>query len=421
VSPQPLSIDAQRLYAALDELGRIGAYADGASGLVGVRRPALSDADAAARRRVRAWMEELGLAVTVDRIGNLYGRRAGRDESLAPVAVGSHIDSVATGGRFDGALGVLAGLEVLRTLSEQGITTRRPLVVGSFTEEEGCRFGTDMLGSAVAVGRIPLVHAHALRDREGLSVLAELERIGFLGAEPVGNLRPHAYLELHVEQGPTLLREGLELGVVSQVQAISWFELSIEGRPAHAGTTPLSYRADAGLAAARINVCLRQMAESGDFGEMRATLGAMRVEPNLVNVIPGRYVGAIDLRNPDDLEMERVEARLHELLEELRQRDGVKIALRQTARTRVVPFDTSLQARIAAAAGARGLRHRSLHSGAGHDAQEWASVCPAGMIFAPGEHDGISHNPRELSTEKQCADGANVLLDVVLALAQEAR
>lgn len=418
-----LSVDGSRLYAALEELGRIGSYLDEASGLVGVRRLALTAADGEARGRVRAWMEQLGLRVFVDPIGNLFGVRDGRESGLAPVMVGSHIDSVATAGRFDGALGVLAGLEVIRTLDDHGIETRRPLVVGVFTEEEGCRFGTDMLGSAVAVGRIPLEQAHALRDRDGLSVRDELERIGFLGSDPVGRFRapaPHAYLEVHIEQGPTLIREQLDIGVVSKVQSISWFELTITGRFAHAGTTPLSYRADAGLAAARINVRLRELAESGTFGEMRATMGVMRPEPNLVNVIPGRFVASIDLRNPDAAQMEASEQALRELLVQLGRSDGVETDLRQTARTGVVPFDETLRALIGSAASARGLRQRSLHSGAGHDAQEWASICRTAMIFVPGEQDGISHNPRELSTEAQCRDGANVLLDTVRSLAEEA-
>jgi N-carbamoyl-L-amino-acid hydrolase len=419
VSTGDLSIDGARLFASLEELGRVGAFADDATGLTGVRRLALSAEDGEARRRVRVWMEELGLEVSIDAIGNLYGRRRGYLDDEAPVVMGSHIDSVATGGRFDGALGVLAGLEVVRTLGEHGVATRRPLIVGVFTEEEGCRFGTDMLGSAVAVGRVGLDEAYELTDSQGLCVRDELQHIGFLGEAAPEALRPHAYLELHIEQGPTLAREGYELGVVDKVQAISWFELVIVGRAAHAGTTPLSYRADAGLAASKLNLRLREMAQGGQYGELRATMGVLRPEPNLVNVIPGRLRGSIDLRNPMDEALEAAEGALHDLVEEIERDDGVEVRLRQTARTRVVPFAVSLRERIAGAATARGLRHRCLHSGAGHDAQEWASVCQAGMIFVPGEHDGISHNPREFSTPEQCAAGGNVLLDVALDLAQE--
>jgi len=415
-----LSIDAGRLYGALAELGRIGAYTDDSTGLVGVCRLALSDEDRAARDRASEWMRELGLEVRVDRIGNIYGRRAGREDSLAPVMMGSHLDSVPTGGRYDGALGVLGALEVIRTLDENPVRTRRPLVVGVFTDEEGCRFGTDMLGSAVAVGRIPLEEAYALRDRDGRTVGDELERIGFRGDEPVGQRRPHAFVECHVEQGPTLIREGFDLGVVTKVQSISWLELRITGRAAHAGATPTAYRADAGLAASRINVRLREMVDSGKFGEMRATMGVLRPSPDMVNVIPGDALATVDLRNPEDDAMRAAEAALRQVLDEVRRQDGVEISVRQTARTNVVPFAETVQSVIAAAADARGLRNRRLFAGAGHDAQEWAAVCPTAMIFVPGEHDGISHNPRELSTEKQCADGIHVLLDTVIALAEEA-
>ena len=420
MSATGLSVDGARLDARLDELGSIGSYQDEATGLMGVNRLALTAADGEGRRRVRAWMEELGLEVRVDRIGNIYGRRAGTEDGLAPLLLGSHIDSVATGGRFDGALGVLAGLELLQTLAEAGHTTRRPLVVAAFTEEEGCRFGTDMLGSAVATGRIPLEEALALRDVEGRSVGEELAAIGFAGTEPVDALRPHAYLELHVEQGPSLGHGGHDIGVVEMVQAISWFRLEAAGRPAHAGTTPLELRRDAGLVAAELNTGLRAMALGGDYGEMRATIGSLRFEPDLVNVIPGRVTGTIDLRNPDDGHMDASEEGLRALAAEVGRRHGVEVRLEQTARTRVVPFDPRLRGLIAAAADARGLSHTRLHSGAGHDAQEWARVCPAAMVFVPGEHEGISHNPRELSTLEQCARGANVLLDVVRELAEEA-
>jgi N-carbamoyl-L-amino-acid hydrolase len=413
------SINADRLYAALEELGRIGAYTDEPTGLVGVRRLALSDEDRAARERVVAWMRELDLDVSVDAIGNVYAARAGRDDTLAPVMFGSHVDSVPTGGRFDGALGVLGALEVVRTLAEQGVTTRRPLVVGVFTDEEGCRFGTDMLGSAVATGRITLEDACSLRDKNGLAVGDELERIGFRGDEPVGARRPHAFVECHVEQGPTLIREGYDVGVVTKVQSISWQEMRITGRAAHAGATPTAYRIDAGLAASRINVRLREMVDGGDYGELRATMGVMRPQPDMINVIPGAMHVTVDLRNPEDTGMEAAESALRAYVDELVERDGVGIETRQTARTKVVPFAESVQSVIAAAADGRGLRHRRLFAGAGHDAQEWAAVCPTAMVFVPGEHDGISHNPRELSTPKQCADGINVLLDTVLALAEQ--
>ncbi len=418
--PTALSIDANRLYDALDALGRVGAYDDPYTGLRGVCRLALTAADGAGRAHVVAEMRSAGLAVSVDRIGNVFARRPGREDDLAPVMIGSHIDSVATAGRFDGCLGVLGGLEVVRTLNDAGYATKRPIVVAFFTEEEGARFGTDMLGSAVATGRIGLADAYAMRDATGLSVRDELAAIGFLGERDERLEPPHAYLECHVEQGPVLRASGLDLGVVTGVQAICWHEVTIVGKAAHAGTTPMSLRADAGVAAARINLKLRDMVSSGRFGaELRATMGAIAPHPNLVNVVPGRVVCTVDVRNPDDAILERAEAEIVAHYGEVARLEGVTITHRRTARTPFVPFSSRVRERIAAAAKARGLSSAPIVSGAGHDAQELSRLCPAGMIFVPGEHDGISHNPRELSTEAQCRDGVNVLLDTLLSLADE--
>ena len=255
-----VEIDDERLYGALEELGRIGAYQDAATGLSGVNRLALTDADAEGRRLVMRWFEQAGLEVTVDSIGNVYARRSGRDDLLAPVLIGSHIDSVPTAGRFDGCLGVLGGLEIVRALDQRGIETQRPLVVGFFTDEEGCRFGIDMLGSAVATGRVAIDDACALTDRDGMTVGDELARIGFRGDADVSAMRPHAYVECHIEQGPVLARAGLDVGVVTGVQAISWQELTILGQSAHAGTTPIEVRRDPGLTAAKINLRMRELA-----------------------------------------------------------------------------------------------------------------------------------------------------------------
>jgi len=414
-----LSIDGAHLYAELDALGAIGAYDDPRAGVRGVNRLALTDADGAGRRHVIQRMRALGLQVTIDRIGNVHARRRGQDDTLAPVMMGSHIDSVPTAGRFDGCLGVLGALEVVRRLDEAGVITRRPIVVAFFTDEEGCRFGTDMLGSAVATTRIPLETAWALTDRDGASVRGELERIGFLGEAPERLAPPHAYLECHIEQGPMLRAAGRDLGVVTGVQAISWHELTIVGKSAHAGTTPMALRADAGVAAARINLRLREMIASGRYGEMRATMGAITPYPGLVNIVPGRVVASVDLRNPDDARMRQAEHELIAYYDEVARQERVEIAWRQTARTEHVPFSPVVQERVAHAARERGLSFDAIISGAGHDAQELARLCPAGMVFVPGEHDGISHNPRELSTPTQCANGVNVLLDVLRSFAEE--
>jgi N-carbamoyl-L-amino-acid hydrolase len=415
-----LSIDRDRLYAELDALGRIGAYVDERTGLTGVNRLALTPADGEGRRHVVQRMRDLGLAVSIDRIGNVYGRRAGAEDRLAPVMMGSHIDSVPTAGRFDGCLGVLGALEVLRTLGDARVVTRRPLVAAFFTDEEGARFGTDMLGSAVATGRIDLEAAYALTDRAGVTVRDALGAIGFVGEADERLAPPHAYVECHIEQGPILRSRGVEIGVVEGVQAISWHELSIVGKSAHAGTTPMELRADAGVAAARINLRLREMIASGRYGTaMRATMGAVVPHPGLVNIVPGRVTATVDLRNPDDAHMRDAERDLVAFYDQVAREERVEIKWRQTARTERVPFAAAVQERVARAAAGRGLAHEAIISGAGHDAQEMARICPAGMVFVPGEHDGISHNPRELSTREQCGNGVDVLCDVVLSFANE--
>ncbi|MEK7233156.1 MAG: hydantoinase/carbamoylase family amidase [Elusimicrobiota bacterium] len=417
-----LSINGRRLYSSLAELGKVGAYTDERTKIVGVNRLALTAADGAGRRLVTKWFRQAGLHVTVDKIGNVYGRRLGREDGLPPLMLGSHIDSVPTAGRFDGCLGVLGALEVVRTLNENKATTRRPLVVGFFTDEEGCRFGADMLGSAAATRRMPLEAAYALKDRDGLTVKSELKKIGFLGTEPVGRLRPHAYLECHIEQGPLLRHKSRDIGVVMGVQAIAWQELTIIGKSAHAGTTPMSLRRDAGLSAARLNVALREMTRSGRYGrEMRAAMGAIRPIPGMVNVVPGRVICSVDLRNPSDTLMTKAEADFARLCNKIAKQDGVIITSRRTAKTPHVPFDQSVQDLIASQADRLGLSHEPILSGAGHDAQEWSRVCKTAMVFVPGEYDGISHNPREFSTLKQCTDGVNVLLGAALILAEEKR
>jgi len=415
-----LSIEGARLYRSLHALGEIGAYDDKVTGLRGVCRLALSEADGRGRRHVVEEMKAAGLEVTIDKVGNVFGRREGKEPSLAPVMMGSHIDSVATAGMFDGCLGVLGGLEVIRTLNDVKRDTLRPLVVAFFTEEEGARFGTDMLGSAVATGRIPLEAAYALRDRAGKSVGDELAAIGFVGPKDERLAAPHAYLECHIEQGPMLRAAEKDIGVVTGVQAICWHEVEIVGKSAHAGTTPMSLRADAGVAAARINVKLREMVASGRFGaELRATMGVISAQPGLVNVVPGRVTCTVDVRNPDDAILEKAEAEVVAYYAEVARAEGVKVTHRRTARTPFVAFAPKVRERVGDAARARGLSNMEIVSGAGHDAQEMSRLCPTGMIFVPGEYDGISHNPREHSTPAQCENGVNVLLDVALSLADE--
>ncbi|TCC36381.1 M20 family metallo-hydrolase [Kribbella speibonae] len=417
---QTLTVDGTRLWDTLMELAKIGAYHDAGTGLVGVNRQSLTDEDAAGRRLVIGWMKAAGLEVTIDEIGNIFGRRTGTEPGLAPVLVGSHIDSVATAGAFDGCLGVLGALEVVRSLDDAGISTARPIVVAAWTEEEGVRFGTDMLGSAVAAGRLALDYAYDLIDEEGTRFGDELVRIGFQGPQPVRLDPPYAYVECHIEQGPVLAREGYEVGVVTGVQAISWQKVTLHGRAAHAGTTPTELRVDAGLAAAQIVVKVREMVDSGRYGRLRATVGHLTASPGLPSVVPDRAELTVDLRNPDDARMAAAEAELAAFLDLLPgAQPGLRVDVKRMAKTSAVPFDESVQDAIAAAAADLGHDTMRLMSGAGHDAQEMTAIAPTAMIFVRGEYDGISHNPREYSTLEACAAGIDVLATTVLRLASQ--
>lgn len=402
------------------ELKEIGGYDDDATGLRGVRRMALTDADAEARRRCVRWMTDAGLEVRVDRIGNVFATRPGRDRSLPCVLMGSHIDTVATGGAFDGTLGVLGGIEVMRTLNDAGIVTLRDIEVGFFTEEEGVRFGTDMLGSAVTAGRIPLDQAHKLTDADGKTVKQELVRIGFDG--DVHELRPipYAYIECHIEQGPILADAGVDVGIVEGVQSISWQRLTVAGEAAHAGTTPIGSRHDAGLVAAAVVVELRRMCDSGAFGRLRATVGNFDIGAGQTNVIPHRATITVDLRNPDDEFMTAAEQHLAGYVETLADVLGVTTTWERMAKTAVVPFDASIQQVLAATADDLGLPYVRAMSGAGHDAQEIAAICPTAMVFVAGENGGISHTPQEYSNPNACGNGTDVLANAVLRLADQA-
>lgn len=414
-----LRVDRDRLWASLMELKEIGAYDDEATGLRGVRRLALTDADAEARRRCVAWMVEAGLEVRVDRIGNVYATRPGRDRSLPCVLMGSHIDTVATGGAFDGTLGVLGGIEVMRTLNDAGIETLRDIEVGFFTEEEGVRFGVDMLGSAVTAGRIALDHAHKLYDEDGRTVQQELVRIGFDGPAPERRPIPHAYLECHIEQGPILADAGVDIGIVEGVQAISWQRLTVRGEAAHAGTTPVGSRHDAGLVAASVVVEARRMCESGEFGQLRATVGSFDLGRGQTNVIPHHATLTVDLRNPDDALMAAAEQRLATYVAGLAGRHGVEVSWERMAKTAVVLFDRGIQGLLAGTADDLGLPYARAMSGAGHDAQEIAAICPTAMVFVAGENGGISHTPREYSNPDACGNGTDVLANAVLRLADQ--
>lgn len=416
MSTADLHIDGDRLWGRLVELGEVGAI-KGPNGEEGCARLALTDADKAGRDLVVGWMRDLGLEVAVDAIGNVVATRPGTDPKAAPVMCGSHIDTVATGGRFDGNLGVLAGLEVIETLAQHGIRTTHPLSVAFFTDEEGSRFPPDMLGSLVFAGGMPLEEALDVRAADdGARLGDELARIGYAGPVPCPTARPpHAYVELHIEQGPILEDEGVTIGVVEGVQGISWTELTITGRSAHAGTTPMRMRRDAGYVAAAIAVFARQLAlELG--GAQVATVGRFEVQPDLVNVVPNTAVLTVDLRNTDDAVLREAERRLAAEVERLAAAEGVTVARRSLARFEPVEFDPPTVDLVEATARRLGLSTRRMPSGAGHDAQMLARICPAAMIFVPSVN-GLSHNIAEHTHPADVTAGANVLLHTLLALA----
>jgi N-carbamoyl-L-amino-acid hydrolase len=408
---EQLRINPKRLMERLDALAAIGATADGSC-----CRLALTDEDKAGRDLVVGWMRELGLEVRIDPIGNIFGLRRGEEsiESCAPVMTGSHIDTVRTGGRYDGNLGVLGGLEVVQTLNDAGLTTRRPVVVGAFTDEEGARFHPDMAGSLAYVGGIPLEELYATRGIDGKVFKDELERIGYLGDAPVPLYRPHAYVELHIEQGPVLDLEGITIGAVEDLQGISWTEVLITGQSNHAGTTPMRLRHDAGYCAAAIGTFVRQLVKELG-GNQVGTVGSITLHPNLTNVIAARARVTVDLRNTDDAVLVESERRLVAFLQQLERDEGVKIETHSLARFAPVLFDKGIAARIARTAQRLGHSCRPMTSGAGHDAQMLARICPTAMIFVPSVR-GISHNPAEHTAPEHLAAGADVLLHTLLEL-----
>jgi N-carbamoyl-L-amino-acid hydrolase len=406
-----LSIDADRLVGRIQDLGRIGRGDDGK-----LTRLAASEADKAGRDQFVAWLRAAGLDVRCDRVGNLFGVwREPENADGAAILVGSHIDSVIDAGIYDGCYGVLAGLEAIETLRASGFKPTRPVAVAAFTNEEGVRFAPDMLGSLTYVGGLAVEDGLTATATDGAALGAELERIGYAGSEAPGFLRPCAYVELHIEQGPVLDREGLAIGAVEGVQGISWRRVTIEGVANHAGTTPMTMRRDAGLAAARVIAHLRDHV-AGSNAPSVATVGCIAFEPNAINVIPSRARFTVDLRDPDERRLRRMEAALDGFLDRLAVAEGVSIAVERLARFEPVAFDPRIVALIEDVAKRRGLTSKRMTLGAGHDAQMLARICPAAMIFVPSV-GGISHNPNEFTRVADLAAGADVLLDVVTRLA----
>ncbi|MGE4249612.1 MAG: Zn-dependent hydrolase, partial [Parvibaculaceae bacterium] len=406
-----LAVDGERLLSRLRELGEIGRGADGR-----LTRLAASEADKLGRDRFVEWAKAAGLAIRIDRIGNIFALwTEAEDRTAAPLMLGSHIDTVIDAGIYDGCYGVLAGLAVVETLRQAGFTPRRPIAVAAFTNEEGVRYAPDMMGSLVHAGGLAADAALSVIGTDGSRLGDELARIGYAGPEEPGFLTPHAYLELHIEQGPVLEREGLAIGAVETLQGISWQRVTIEGVANHAGTTPMALRRDAGLAAARVIAFLHERASASTSGTV-ATVGTIAFAPDAINVIPARASFTVDLRDPDEARLQEEEQALAVYLDKVAAEQGVTVSAERLARFAPVTFDSGLVAHIEAAADARGLSARRMTSGAGHDAQMMARVAPAAMIFVPSL-GGISHNPKEFTPEMDLVAGANVLLDVVRRLA----
>lgn len=399
-----------RLLADLSALAEVGSTGDG-----GNCRLALTDEDAGGRELVVGWMRSLGLDVRVDRVGNVVAIRAGSDPDAAPVMTGSHIDTVRTGGRYDGTLGVLAGLEVVRALDDAGVTTRRPLAVAFFTDEEGSRFAPDMLGSLVYVGGMGLEDALDVTGIDGARLGDELDRIGWAGEAPVPGPAPYAFVELHIEQGPVLEEADVAIGTVTGVQGISWQEITLAGQSNHAGTTPMRLRRDPVYVAAQIVTYVRRLARETDG--LRGTVGRLCLHPDLVNVVPATATLTVDLRHTSDGELSLAERRLAQFVDDTARREQVSVtSTRSLARFAPVAFDETVVALVEAAAGKRGLSTLRMPSGAGHDAQVLARVCPTGMIFVPSRA-GVSHNPAEHTDPEHLEAGASVLLDTLVELA----
>ncbi|MBB4478321.1 Zn-dependent hydrolase [Rhizobium etli] len=406
-----ISINSQRLLGRILELGDIGRDDDGR-----LIRLAASDTEKLGRDKFVSWIEQAGLEVAVDRIGNIFGIwKPAAVSKQAPLMLGSHIDTVINAGIYDGCYGVLSGLEVIETLVAAGFQPSRPIVVAAFTNEEGVRYAPDMMGSLVYAGGLDVDTALATVGTDGTKLGEELRRIGYDGEHQPGFIRPHAYIELHIEQGPVLEREGIQIGAVENLQGISWQRVTISGDANHAGTTPISMRRDAGHAAALVITFLRERARNSNTPTV-ATVGCMKFEPNAINVIPSRATFTVDLRDPDEDRLRQEEAGLEAYLAQVAKEEGVSFEVERLARFQPVAFDGKIVELIEKAAARRGHTVRRMTSGAGHDAQMIARIAPSAMIFVPSL-GGISHNPKEKTPDEDLVAGANMLLDVVKQIA----
>ena len=404
-----LRIDAARLWGSLMDLARIGE-----TPLGGVRRITLTDLDRQGRDRVVEWFRAAGLEVRVDPIGNIFGRRAARDPSRPPVVAGSHLDTQPSGGKFDGAYGVLAGLEVVRTLNDRGVQTDAPIEVVAWTNEEGSRFTPVMMGSGVFAGAFSLQHALARTDVDGKSVGDELARIGYAGGAPLGT-PVGAYFEAHIEQGPILEDTRNTIGIVTGALGQRWFDVTVTGMNAHAGPTPMALRRDALLAASRLVGEVNRIA-LGEAPHGRGTVGSMQVMPNSRNVVPGEVKFSVDFRHPEDTGLKAMEEQLRSACAQVEGECNVAIHVEEVVYFPPCRFDPQCVAAVRAGAQAAGYPCLEIVSGAGHDAVYVARVAPTAMIFIPCK-EGISHNELEDAKPDDLAAGCNVLLHAMLSRA----
>lgn len=402
-----LRINGDRLWASLMELAQIGATPKG-----GVCRLTLTDLDKQGRDLVTRWAREAGMTVTIDKIGNGFMRRPGRNNSLPPIMTGSHIDTQPTGGKFDGNYGVLAGIEVVRTLNDHGIETEAPIEVAFWTNEEGSRFVPVMMGSGVFAKAFTLEHAYAATDTEGKTVKGELERIGYIGEQEPGDHPIGAYFETHIEQGPVLEDNDKTIGVVSGVLGIRWFDCTVTGMEAHAGPTPMALRKDAMLAATRIMQDVVAAAHRHP-PHGRGTVGMVQVFPNSRNVIPGLVKFSIDLRNSTDALVDAMAAEVKAFADQVAKEHGVQVHIEMVSSYPAQLFQPECVEAVGRAAAKLGYSHMPAVSGAGHDAVYMAKLAPSGMIFIPCK-DGISHNEIEDAKPEHIEAGCNVLLHAML-------
>ncbi|KPA87583.1 Zn-dependent hydrolase [Pseudomonas asplenii] len=404
---QPLRIDGERLWDSLMEMARIGATENG-----GVSRLALTEEDRRGRDLFVQWAREAGCSIRIDAMGNIFARRAGRDDSLAPVITGSHGDSQPAGGKFDGIYGVLAGLEVIRTLNDLGIETERPLEVINWTNEEGSRFAPAMIASGVYAGVFDLDYGLSRTDAEGITLGQALASIGYAGSEPMGGRDIHAAFELHIEQGPILEAEDITIGVVTGAQGQRWYEVELFGRSAHAGTTPMALRLDAFLGLARVAEAVNALGlAQGDEG--RATIGLVKVFPNSRNVVPGRVFFSVEFRHPREEALAGLDREFRQQVQRIAEGMGLRWKVEQIFDYAPIDFDAGCIDSVRRAAEQLGYSHRDMVSGAGHDACYLNRVAPTSMIFVPCV-DGLSHNEAEHIHPHWAEAGTQVLLLAML-------